>query len=177
MRVPTDKDESRGPRVADAAARAGVTRSGPPLTGGRRVPRRKDPSHGTAGNSLPGRFAPAHGAFQVLIRVQYLRTQVHGWKRSAGVHGGARVNELVSGLRGLGAAARAAGLSGYEQMCQCAALNLQFPHDHSGVPVQLLCDLLDWLSVSANHLRRPESASDGEALRARLQALGEAAAG
>jgi hypothetical protein len=174
--VRTDTDESRGSRVADGAARAGLPRFEPPLTGGRRVPGRKDSPHGTAGNFAAARFAQAPGAFQVLMRAQYLRTQLQGGKRIASLHGAVRITEIVPGLRGMGAAARAAGLSAYAQMCQRVAAHLELLCGRGGVSLQLLCELLEWLAASACHLRRPESLSSGEDLRTRLLAIGAMAA-
>jgi hypothetical protein len=121
------------------------------------MPGRKDPPHGTAGIPAAARFAPAQGAFQVLMRVQYLRTQVHGWSRSAGAHGAARMNEIELGLRGLSVAARAAGLSVYEQTCQRLAAHLDSLYRQGGVSAHLLAQLLEWLTASACQLRRPGS--------------------
>jgi hypothetical protein len=153
--VRTDTDESRRPRTATIADRPGLSRLEPPLTGDRCMPGRMDSPHGTAGISAVARFAPAKGAFQVLIRIQYLRTLVQGWRRSAGAHSAARVHEIELGVRGLSAAARSAGLSVYEQACECLAADLAALDRQSGVSAQLLCQLLEWLSASARHLRRP----------------------
>jgi hypothetical protein len=92
------------------------------------------------------------------MRIQYLRTQVQGWRRSSGAHGAVRMHEIELGLRGLSAAARAAGLSVYEQTCQRLTAHLESQYRQGGVSAHLLGLLLEWLSASACHLRRPGSA-------------------
>jgi|HubBroStandDraft_6_1064221.scaffolds.fasta_scaffold559617_2 hypothetical protein len=121
------------------------------------MPGRKDSPPGTAGSAPATRFAQAEGAFQVLMRVQYLRTQVQAWRRSAGVHGATCMNEIELGLRGLGAAACAAGLSVYAQTCQRLTAHLESMYREGGVSAHLLSQLLEWLSASARHVRRPGS--------------------
>jgi hypothetical protein len=91
------------------------------------------------------------------MRVQYLRTQVQSWRRSAGAHGATRMHEIELGLRGLSAAARAAGLSVYAQTCQGVTSHVEALYRQGGVSAHLLSQLLEWLSASARHLRRPGS--------------------
>ncbi len=173
----TVREESRGPRVADGAARADVPRPELPVTGGRRVPRRKDSSSGTAGNFPAARFASARGAYQVLVRLQYLRTQLQGWKRTSGAGERGQADEVLQGLRGLHAAARHAGLPAYEHMCQSVAESLGPLSAARRVPPQVLGGLLEWLAASERHVRHPKDRGACRQLQAPLDRMAAAVQG
>jgi hypothetical protein len=96
------------------------------------------------------------GAFQVLIRLQYLRTLLQAWRRVPACHERGRTEELLQGLRGLHAATRAVGLAAYGQMCQRATESLGLLHAGRGVPPHVLGRLTEWLAASERHVRHPQ---------------------
>jgi len=126
------------------------------VTGSRRVPRQRDVSSGTAGTLHPGPFSAALGGFQVLIRVQHLRTQVHAWRatpeRGAAA---ARVEELLHALRGIGLSARGAGFTRCARLCERATGQLEKMRGGPRLPLPLLNRIAHWLNRAERDLRHP----------------------
>ena len=154
--MPTDRDEFRGrPTLPgeDRPARRGPVQ---PVTGRRRVPEQRELSSGTAGPSGTPPFAAVRGGYQVLIRVEYLRTQLQAW-RATGLVGSGRVDDVLWALRGIGAAARGVGLTGYERLCEELAANLESLRPCGPVSYAMLQPLASWLARTERWLRHPRS--------------------
>ena len=91
----------------------------------------------------------------MLIRLQYLRTQLQGWRRAPGFNERGRSEEVLQGLRGLHTAARAVGLAAYERMCQGVVESLHPLQAGRGMPAHVLGRLIEWLVASQRHVRHP----------------------
>jgi len=154
--MPTDRDEFRSrPALPgeDPPARRGPVQ---PVTGRRRVPEQRELSSGTAGTLRAPPFAAVRGSYQVLIRVEYLRTQLQAW-RATGPVGSGRVDDVLWALRGIGAAARGAGLTRYERLCEGLAANLESLRPCGPVSYTMLQPLATWLARTERWLRHPGS--------------------
>jgi hypothetical protein len=154
--MPTDREvfRSRHPLPGeDPPARRGSVQ---PVTGRRRVPEQRELSSGTAGTLRKPPFAAACGSYQVLIRVEYLRTQLQA-SRATGLLGSGGVDDVLWSLRGIVAAARSAGLTGYERLCEGLAANLEALHPCSPVSYAMLQPLAAWLARTERWLRHPQS--------------------
>ncbi len=92
----------------------------------------------------------------MLIRLQYLRTLLQAWRRAPACNEPGRTEEVLQGLRGLHAAARAVGLAAYGQMCQRATESLGPLHAGRGLPAHVIGRLIEWLAASERHVRHPE---------------------
>jgi hypothetical protein len=113
----------------------------------------------------------------VLIRLQYLRTQLQAWRRAPGLQERGHTEEVLQALRGLHAAARAAGLAAYEHMCQRLAESLGALGAARRVPPHVLGSLIEWLAASDRHLRHPKDRCACLQLHAHLEHMATAVRG
>ena len=127
------------------------------------------------GGALGGQsFTAARTSFQVLIRLQYLRSQVGVWRsyiEKNTTEGGCLVEELVWGLHGLATVALDGGWEAYAAMCsECGERLGHLPRAgiHSEESLQLLSA---WLASSDRYLRQPSNAGVVADLVARFSAL------
>ncbi len=154
--MPTDKDETRSRRRLSATLRPERRGSDQPVTGSRRVPRQRDVSSGTAGTLTPGPFSGARGGFQVLVRVQHLRTQVYAWRttpeRGAAA---ARVDELLNALRGIAASAQGAEFVRCARLCERTVRHLENVRGRLQLRSSWLARIAHWLNRAERDLRHP----------------------
>lgn len=142
-----------------------------PVTGGRRVPKDREPSLGTPGNLPHADVAGAQGVFQILIRLVYLRTQTEPWRH--GVQAGVplpRPQDVLWMVRGMEVAARDGGLHEYAQMCARVVAQVQGAQE--GLLSGAWFGRLDhWLAGSARYLRDPDNTRNEAELWAAVEAL------
>ncbi|MBS0377541.1 MAG: hypothetical protein JSS29_03575 [Proteobacteria bacterium] len=106
----------------------------------------------------PGPFSGSRGAYQVLLRVQHLRTQVHAWRttpeRGAAA---ARVDELLNALRGIGLSAQAAEFARCARLCERTVRRLEGVRGrlHLHLPSSRLARIAHWLNRAERELRHP----------------------
>ncbi len=163
----TDREDFRSMSEVPEAGhpiRYGSVRS---VTGGRCVPKEREISVGTAGRFSPLQFAVPQGAFQVLIRLQHLRTQIRAWTYDMrAVEGGTPSLDIYWSLRGITAAARHGGLLAYAHMCARVAQQFEPAHGAACVAGNLLTPLGVWLATSESYLRHPGNSMAAERLDA-----------
>ena len=109
----------------------------------------------------PHNFAAARASFQVLIRLQYLRSQVGTWLNyleNEPTSSGAQIEGLVWGLRGLATVALDGGWAAYAAMCSECSERLGRLRRASGLSADSLRLLGAWLASSDGYLRQPRSA-------------------
>jgi hypothetical protein len=126
------------------------------------------------GTSAGHGFTAAQASFQMLVRLQYLRSEVGAWRgciEKATPEGGCLVEGLVWGLRGLAAVALDGGWEAYAAMClECSVRlgQLRCARIPSAESLQLLGA---WLASSDRYLRQPSNAGVVADLVARFGAL------
>jgi hypothetical protein len=119
-------------------------------------------------------FTAPRASFQVLIRLQYLRSEVGAWRgciENATAEGRSLVEGFVWGLRGLAAVALEGGWVAYAAMClKCGERlgHLRRARIPSAESLQLLAA---WLASSDRYLRQPSNAGVVADLVARFSAL------
>jgi hypothetical protein len=98
-------------------------------------------------------------AFPVLLALQYVRGQTHGWL-SRGVTPGQGVHELpdvLASLQRLAVAGQAAGFSGFARMCLRVTEQLERLCPESRVSNAAAQLLIGWIHHADRYLRKPSS--------------------
>lgn len=99
--------------------------------------------------------------FQILIRLQNLRTQINEWL-NRGEDWQPTVDDLdnlLAYLQGMAVSARAWGLMGFTSMCLHVCERIE-PLRRSGHMPRSILEMLDgWLTHAERYLRRPQSAA------------------
>ena len=127
---------------------------------------------GDPGSGVEADSALPRAPFQVLVRLQYLRAQVGGW-RLCGTHEAAAelLENVIWGLRGLAGAALDFGSGAYAALClECATRVERVRHAHAP-PAELYNLLGAWLACSDDYLRSPTRAAAAANLVARFAVL------
>jgi hypothetical protein len=152
-RTTAGKDESLPVRETPGTARPLHGGRPRPVTGGRRVPTEKEHSGGAAGSKSQADGPAARDAFQVLIRIVYLRTQIEVWRRSMRAGGRApHPEDLHWVLQGMETQARRGQMEAFAAACACAAGRFA---PGARVSCTLLVRLDAWLDGSERYLRDP----------------------
>jgi hypothetical protein len=103
--------------------------------------------------------------FQVLIRLQYLRSQICGWVRgpAANLTGanltGKDTEEILWTLRGMAAMARTTGVDAYAAICLHLAELIEPLICVGGMPGEVRSALTGWAERSDRYLRHPTDPS------------------
>ncbi len=129
---------------------------------------------GRAGD--PGAAAERQGdssTFQVLVRLQHLRTQVMDWTAYGRIRQAdtGRIGEVLWALHGMEVAARTGGLNAYARVCQHLAEQLEPLRCDANPHLMLLQELSAWIVSSDRYLRHPGNAGAVADLIGRLNAL------
>jgi hypothetical protein len=98
-------------------------------------------------------------AFPVLLALQYLRGQTHGWQ-SRGItpdHDTHELPEVLASLQRLAIAAQAAGFSGFAKMCLRVAEQLERLCPESRISNSAAQLLVTWIHNADRYLRKPSS--------------------
>jgi hypothetical protein len=109
-----------------------------------------------AGSAAERSFSP----FQVLIRLQYLRSQICGWVRGPGSDlTGNDTEEILFTLQGLAATARTTGVDAYAAICLHLAELIEPLVRVGGMPGAIRRALTGWADHSDRYLRHPRDPS------------------
>lgn len=110
--------------------------------------------------------AGARSRFQMVIRLQLVRAQVHeGLRRgSSWEPGRTEITELLTGIQGVAAAAREAGLSGFTSVCLHVCGRIEPFQQTGSMPRATLGLIAEWAANSELYLRRPQHAEFAKAL-------------
>ena len=109
-----------------------------------------------AGPAAERTFRP----FQILFRLQYLRSQIRDWVRGPGGDlTGKDIEEILLTLRGLAAAARTTGVDAYAALCLHLAELIEPLIRVGGMPGAIRRALTGWADHSDRYLRHPRDPS------------------
>jgi hypothetical protein len=98
--------------------------------------------------------------FQILIRLQYLRSQIRDWVRGPGCDlTGKDIEEILLTLRGLAATARTTGVDAYAAICLHLAELIEPLIRVGGMPGAIRRALTGWADHSDRYLRHPRDPS------------------
>jgi hypothetical protein len=98
--------------------------------------------------------------FQVLIRLQYLKSQICGWVRGPAANlTGNDTEEILWTLRGMAATARATGVDAYAAICLHLAELIEPLICVGGMPGAIRSALTGWAERSDRYLRHPTDPS------------------
>ncbi len=98
--------------------------------------------------------------FQILIRLQYLRSQIRDWVRGPGCDlTGKDIEEVLLTLRGLAATARTTGVDAYAALCLHLAELIEPLIRVGGMPGAIRRALTGWADHSDRYLRHPRDPS------------------
>lgn len=98
-------------------------------------------------------------AFQVLLRLQYLRGQTYRWHLPGAVPGQAvqEMPEILAALRGLSIASQSAGLSGFAALCTRVAEQFVPMCTDLHVSSRAAQLFVTWMQNADRYLRKPAS--------------------
>lgn len=98
--------------------------------------------------------------FQILIRLQYLQSQIRDWVRAPGCDLSSKdTEEILWTLRGLAATARAMGVDAYAAICLHLAELMEPLIGTGGMPGAIRRVLKGWADRSDRYLRHPRDPS------------------
>lgn len=98
--------------------------------------------------------------FQVLFRLQYLRSQICGWMWGTGAElTDKHIEEILWTLRGLAATARTTGVDAYAAICLHLAELIEPLIRLGGMPGAVRRALKGWADHSVRYLRHPRDPS------------------
>jgi hypothetical protein len=99
----------------------------------------------------------ARSRFQMVIRLQLVRAQVHDCLRrgAACEPSAAEIRELSTGIQGVALAAREAGLSGFTSVCLHVCERIEPFQRNGSMPRATLALVAEWAANSELYLRRP----------------------
>lgn len=108
----------------------------------------------------------ARSRFQMVIRLQLVRAQVHdclrrgdSWEPKR-----AEITNILIGIQGVAAAAREAGLSGFTSVCLHVCERIEPFQRNGSMPRSMLGLVAEWAANSELYLRRPQFAEFARAL-------------
>lgn len=98
-------------------------------------------------------------AFQVLLRLQYLRGQTHRWQVPGALPAPAaqEIPEILAALRGLSVAAQAAGFTGFAGLCTRVAEQFMPMCSEPRVSSRAASLFVTWTHNADRYLRKPSS--------------------
>jgi hypothetical protein len=103
--------------------------------------------------------------FQILFRLQYLRSQIRDWLHGPGCDlTGNDIEEILLTLRGLAATARTTGVDAYAAICLHLAELIEPLIRVGGMPGAIRRALTGWADRSDRYLRHPRDPSNAAQL-------------
>jgi hypothetical protein len=132
---------------------------------------RKDRPAGTGMADFSFKSTGVPNVYQLLMRLQFLREQIHDWQRQTqqGELGPAVAAEVLAALQGLAIAARQEGLSGFSMVCVRTGEQIEPLARLGQIAASTLLRLRDWIQCAEQYLRCPANHMAALALVAQLE--------